>query len=162
MKTDYIGLGSNLDNPSSQLKQALRELTEIPQTRLLAASSFYLSVAIGPEQPDYTNAVAKLESSLEPLALLDALQAIEQAHFRVRKEHWGPRTLDLDILLIDDLTLNTERLQVPHPFMLVRNFVLFPLLEIAPDLILPSGLSLADAAQACPNQGIRQLGREEI
>lgn len=162
MKKVFIGLGSNLENPQAQITQAIKELDEIPNTRVVAVSSLYSSVAVGPEQPDYTNAVAQLESALEPLAILDALQAIEQAHHRVRLEHWGPRTLDLDILLIDNLHIDTERLRVPHPFMTVRNFVLLPLLEIAPELVLPSGQTLAEAASICGNQGIFRIDHEDI
>lgn len=161
MNKVYIGLGSNLEDPITQLTQAFNDLSDIPNTRVRATSSLYASHPIGPAQPDYVNAVAELETSLAPLALLDALQAIEQAHHRVRKEHWGPRTLDLDILLIDDQILNEPRLTVPHPFMLERNFVLIPLHEIAPNLLLPNGQTLAAAMTACGNDGIARLAHKE-
>lgn len=146
----YIGLGSNLDDPLRQVQDALQELDGIANTRVLARSSLYRSDPVGPPgQPDYVNAVAALETDLEPEALLDALQAIEQAHQRVRKIHWGPRTLDLDILLFGDRVIASERLTVPHAWMLERNFVLWPLAEIAPDLQLPDGSALSSHLVHC-------------
>src|SRR5690606_26531706 len=115
------------------------ELAELPSTRLLAASPLYLSRAVGPEQPDYVNAVAGVQTTLAPLALLDQLQALEQRHQRVRAEHWGPRTLDLDVLLYADEIIDLPRLQVPHPYLKKRNFVLYPLAAIAPDLVVACG-----------------------
>lgn len=151
MKRAYIGLGSNLDDPRQQVIDALTELGDIPQSRVAARSSLYRSDPVGPPgQPDYINAVAALETELEPEQLLDALQAIEQTHQRVRKIHWGPRTLDLDILLFDDRTISTERLTVPHAWMLERNFVLWPLAEIAPELLLPDGSALSEHLVHCP------------
>lgn len=147
----YIGLGSNLDDPLAQVRDALQELSSIPGTTLTASSSLYRSDPVGPVgQPDYVNAVAALDTELLPEALLDALQAIEQAHQRVRKIHWGPRTLDLDILLYDNQVIETERLTVPHAWMLERNFVLWPLAEIAPDLLLPDGSALQQHLANCP------------
>jgi len=147
----YIGLGSNLDNPRQQVNDALQELTTLAQTQLLCHSSLYRSDPVGPPgQPDYINAVALLETALEPEALLDALQGIEQAHQRVRKLHWGPRTLDLDILLYDDRIIDSERLIIPHAWMLERSFVLWPLAEIAPDLVLPDGSALQQHLTSCP------------
>lgn len=147
--TCYIGLGSNLDNPREQVSSALTELAELiesnpQQCRSLSHSSLYRSDPVGPPgQPDYINAVACLETRFSPLQLLDALQAIEQTHQRVRIQHWGPRTLDLDLLLYGNQTIQNERLTVPHAFMLVRNFVLYPLAEIAPNLTLPDGNQLS-------------------
>ncbi|WP_417535004.1 2-amino-4-hydroxy-6-hydroxymethyldihydropteridine diphosphokinase [Marinobacterium stanieri] len=147
----YIGLGSNLDNPLRQVQDALKELQQLPQTKLVAQSSVYRSDPVGPAgQPDYINAVAALETELAPELLLDALQAIEQAHQRVRKIHWGPRTLDLDILLYNNQVIETERLIVPHAWMLERNFVLWPLAEIAPELQLPDGSALQQHLDLCP------------
>jgi len=147
----YIGLGSNLDNPRQQVNDALQELTTLAQTQLLCHSSLYRSDPVGPPgQPDYINAVALLETALEPEALLDALQGIEQAHQRVRKLHWGPRTLDLDILLYDDRIIDSERLIIPHAWMLERSFVLWPLAEIVPDLVLPDGSALQQHLTSCP------------
>jgi 2-amino-4-hydroxy-6-hydroxymethyldihydropteridine diphosphokinase len=113
-------------------------------------SSLYSSQPQGPaDQPDFINAVACLETQLEPHALLDALQALEQSHQRVRVQHWGPRTLDLDLLLYGAQTIDTERLSVPHPWLGKRSFVLHPLAEIAPDLRLPSGESIESLLPLC-------------
>lgn len=154
----YIGLGSNLDNPRAQIEQAFTALANISNTNLLTCSPLYRSSAVGPgDQPDYINAAAALETSLTPLALLDALQAIEQHHRRVRIEHWGPRTLDLDILLLDQQTIDSERLRVPHPYLTQRNFVLYPLVDIAPDLVLPDGKALQELIAQCPTDGLTRL-----
>lgn len=138
----YVGLGSNLEDPLRQVRQAFDELDALPQTRLLQRSPLYRSVPHGPaEQPDYVNAVAMLETRLEPQALLDELHRIERRHGRVRAVHWGPRTLDLDLLLYADRRIDSQHLTVPHPQMHRRAFVLAPLHDIAPDLRLP-GLGL--------------------
>lgn len=157
MALAYIGLGSNLADPLAHVKRAFAELADIPQTSLLASSSIYSSHAVGPEQPDYINAVALLDTQLKPLALLDALQVIEQAHQRVRIQHWGPRTLDLDLLLYGDQTINEERLRVPHPYLTQRSFVLYPLADITPNLHLPDGTALADLLSRCPADGLLRL-----
>ena len=134
----WIGLGSNLEDPQQQVQQALEELDTLPQTRRLQSSRLYRSPPMGPaDQPDYINAVAELETGLEPQALLEALQAIEQAHARKRERHWGPRTLDLDILLYGDWQIDTASLKVPHPGLHERAFVLYPLYELAPGLEIP-------------------------
>ncbi len=147
----YIGLGSNLDAPQQQVVRALEELATVPETRLLAHSSLYRSAPMGPaDQPDYINAVALLETTLEAHSLLDKLQALEQLHQRVRLERWGPRTLDLDLLLYGDEQIQSPRLSVPHPGMAERNFVLWPLNEISPELHLPDGRSLAALLTECP------------
>ncbi|NRP37502.1 2-amino-4-hydroxy-6-hydroxymethyldihydropteridine pyrophosphokinase [Marinobacterium sp. xm-a-121] len=147
----YIGLGSNLENPLQQVTDALRELQAIPNSKLVEHSRLYRSDPVGPPgQPDYINAVACLETSLEAEQLLDELQAIEQSHDRVRVQHWGPRTLDMDILLFGDQVINTERLTVPHAFMCERSFVLYPLAEIAPNLHLPNGTDLKQLLSQCP------------
>jgi 2-amino-4-hydroxy-6-hydroxymethyldihydropteridine diphosphokinase len=150
----FIGLGSNLEDPLQQVKTALLELADLPGTQLLRCSRLYRSRAIGPAQPDYINAVALLETCLEPLVLLDKLQQLEQEHHRVRGEHWGPRTLDLDILLVGNETIDHERLKVPHPYLTERNFVLYPLADIVPELILPSGVALSDLLAHCPREGL--------
>lgn len=158
MTLAYIGLGSNLENPRAQIEGALAELAAIPHSQLLANSALYRSKAIGPgDQPDYINAVALVETHLSPLALLDSLQAIEQAHQRLRTLHWGPRTLDLDILLLDGQILDSERLKVPHPYLTQRNFVLYPLADIAPDLVLPCATPLRDLLASCPQDGLERL-----
>lgn len=154
----YIGLGSNLANPLAQVEQAFAELAELPHSALVARSALYSSTAVGPgEQPDYVNAVALLETELAPVELLDALQAIEQSHQRVRIEHWGPRTLDLDILLLDQQIIDSERLKVPHPYLTQRNFVLYPLADITPDLHLPDGRKLHELLAQCPRDGLARL-----
>jgi 2-amino-4-hydroxy-6-hydroxymethyldihydropteridine diphosphokinase len=157
MALAYIGLGSNLEDPLAQVTGAFVELAELPLTSLLARSSLYSSHAVGPEQPDYINAVALLDTQLAPLALLDALQAIEQAHQRVRIQHWGPRTLDLDLLLYSDQVIDEERLTVPHPYLTQRSFVLYPLADITPNLHLPDGTPLADLLSRCPADGLLRL-----
>lgn len=147
----YIGLGSNLDTPQQQVARALEELATLPGTRLLTHSSLYRSPPMGPQdQPDYINAVALLETTLDAHSLLDQLQALEQLHQRVRLERWGPRTLDLDLLLYGEETISTERLSVPHPGMHERNFVLWPLSEISPDLALLDGRPLATLLSEYP------------
>ena len=147
----YVGLGSNLENPLQQVTDALQELQAIPNTKQVEHSRLYRSDPVGPPgQPDYINAVACLETSLEAEQLLDELQAIEQSHDRVRVQHWGPRTLDLDILLFGDQVINTERLTVPHAFMCERSFVLYPLAEIEPNLVLPNGDHLSEILLECP------------
>lgn len=152
----YIGLGANLDQPQQQLEQALHELAQLPSVELIAHSSLYHSKPVGPQdQPDYINAAALLETALEPLVLLDALQQLEQDHGRIRKRHWGERTLDLDILLIDDLVIDSERLQVPHPHAKQRSFVLTPLLEINPELTFPDGTVVEQLLTELDNDLIR-------
>ncbi len=154
--TAFIGLGSNLDGPRHHVEQALTELAQLPGTRLTGHSPLYQSTAVGPgEQPDYINAVARIMTSLQPLALLDQLQALEQAHQRVRLERWGPRTLDLDLLLYDSQVINHPRLQVPHPYLTQRNFVLYPLAAIDPQLVLPCGTRLAALLAQTPADGLR-------
>lgn len=152
----YIGLGANLDQPQQQLEQALVELARLPSSTLVSHSSLYHSKPVGPQdQPDYVNAVALLETLLTPLDLLDALQQLEQNHGRIRKRHWGERTLDLDIILIDNQIIESERLTVPHPFAQQRSFVLIPLSEINPNLIFPDGIALEQLLAGLDNDLIR-------
>ena len=133
MNIAYIGLGANLAEPQAQLQRALAVLESHPQLELKTHSRLYGSKPMGPQdQPDYVNAVAEIATTLEAEALLDVLQQIEQQHGRVRKaERWGPRTLDLDILLFNQAIINTPRLTIPHYGMAEREFVVYPLLEIA-------------------------------
>jgi len=153
----YIGIGSNLENPLEQLKSAASALRSIPDTQLIAISNIYQTAPIGPAgQPDYTNAAALLETKLTPEVLLDELQKIELGQGRVREVRWGPRTLDLDIILYAGMTIRTARLNVPHIEMEKRNFVLIPLLDISPQLILPNGKSLKAVAEAADKEGIKQ------
>lgn len=155
----YIGLGANLHQPVVQLHAAISYLQQLPQSRLVTVSSFYSSRPMGPQdQPDYVNAVAELHTSLQPEALLDQLQRIELEQGRQRKdERWGPRTLDLDILLFDNLQINTTRLTVPHYGMKQREFVLYPLAEIAPQLVLPCGTVLGALLSHIPLNGLHKL-----
>jgi len=154
----YVGLGSNLQAPAEQVRAGLKELGALPDTRLGPVSALYRSPPMGPpDQPDYINAVAALDTTLAPLNLLEHLQAIEAAHGRVRGRHWGPRTLDLDLLLYGDLELREDRLTVPHPGMHERAFVLYPLAEIAPQLRIPGRGALQDLLQACPRAGLEKV-----
>lgn len=150
----FIGLGSNLEDPRKQITRAFRELAELPSTELLARSRLYASRAHGPVQPDYLNAAVLIDTQLDAHALLDELQALEQLHRRVRLEHWGPRTLDLDLLLFGNEIIQTERLSVPHPFLTQRNFVLYPLADIDPELILPSGAALRELVTHIGSDGL--------
>lgn len=153
----YIGLGSNLAAPIDQIRQALNELAMLPLSRLVASSSLYASRPVGPQdQPDFINAVAALKTRLSPLALLDQLQALEQQHRRFRQRRWGPRTLDLDLLLYGNDHIDMPRLTVPHPQMTARAFVLTPLAEIAPSFILHHK-PLALWLERITNSGIQQL-----
>ena len=153
--TAYIGLGSNLDHPVNQVRSALDELAELTNTQTVAQSKLYRSAPLGPaDQPDYVNAVAAVQTMLSAEALLDALQAIELAHHRVRVQHWGPRTLDLDILLFGDEWIQSEPLTVPHPELANRRFVLQPLCEIAPELVVPGMGQLADLLANCPDRAV--------
>ena len=135
--TAFIGLGSNLGEPADQLTQAFQALNQIPLTRVTATSPLYRSAPVGPQdQPDFVNAVATLVTRLSPLALLDQLQAIEQAHRRIRARHWGPRTLDLDLLWFEHQQMTHPRLRLPHPEMVHRAFVMIPLADVAPTLMI--------------------------
>ena len=166
MALAYIGLGSNLSDTvagqeldsRAQLNLAIDSLSAHPHILVSKRSSFYQTPAIGPgEQPNYINAVAQLDSQLSPLDLLDLLQSIENQQGRVRTVRWGARTLDLDILLYDQLIENSERLTVPHPRMHERGFVLAPLSEIAPNLCLPNGENIQQLLANCSMQGIVKL-----
>lgn len=135
----YIGLGANLDDPVAQIRRAVTALATLPDTAVAARSSLYRSPPMGPrDQPDYVNAVAAIDTALAAEALLDALQHIERAHGRVRAgPRWGPRPLDLDILLYGERVIRGPRLTIPHPGLAERAFVLVPLAEIAPRLEVP-------------------------
>jgi 2-amino-4-hydroxy-6-hydroxymethyldihydropteridine diphosphokinase len=142
----FIGLGSNLEDPSGQLQRAFTELDRLPGTRLVARSSLYRSAPLGyQDQPEFVNAVAKIATALAPQALLQTLLEIERKHGRERTFRNAPRTLDLDVLLYDDMQLHEHGLSIPHPQMHLRAFVLQPLLEIAPDCVIP-GIGRAELA----------------
>ncbi len=164
--TAYIGLGSNLEHPPRQIRNAMLALDHIPQTRVVAESGLFLSKPMVPPagqiaQPDYYNAVAKIETQLGPYELLDQLQQIEDAQLRKRLQHWGPRTIDLDILMFDDVQMNNERLTLPHPGLHQREFVLYPLLKIDSSLEIHGRGMLNDLIKHCPENGLRYLGTIE-
>ncbi|MBD2797527.1 2-amino-4-hydroxy-6-hydroxymethyldihydropteridine diphosphokinase [Xenorhabdus sp. 18] len=152
----YIAIGSNLADPLQQVNNALAALKQIPDTTLVVQSSFYRTKPMGPQdQPDFLNLAVVLDTQLSPEILLDHTQAIERAQGRVRKdERWGPRTLDLDIMLFGDHIINTERLTVPHYGLKQREFMLYPLAEIAPDLVFPDGETLAEQLKLVPENGL--------
>ncbi|WP_404342857.1 2-amino-4-hydroxy-6-hydroxymethyldihydropteridine diphosphokinase [Pseudoalteromonas mariniglutinosa] len=159
MHTVYLGLGANLNAPQEQLDTAIQALKTLPECEFVCTSHYYASKPMGPQdQPDYINAVACIKTSLSALQLLDLTQAIEQQHGRVRKaQRWGPRTLDIDILLFADQCIENDRLTVPHYGLCLREFVVYPLLEIAPDLVLPNQQLLADIANSLPLNDLQQL-----
>lgn len=156
----YIGLGSNQDDPVQQVCSAIDELKHLPSTRLLAHSPLYKSAPLGPSnQPDYVNAVVALETGLAPAELLGGLQALENDHGRVRGPvRWGPRTLDLDLLLYGDAVIDTPNLQVPHPGLPARAFVLYPLADIAPELDVPGQGRVKQLLAQCAKARIEVLG----
>lgn len=156
MPAAWIALGSNLGEPAVQLRAAVNAIGLLAQTHVTARSGVFASSAVGPgQQPNYLNAVICVATELGPLDLLDALQAIEQAQGRERSVRWGPRTLDLDILLYGEQQIRSTRLQVPHPAMAQRHFVLYPLADIYPgDQPLPGLGSLADLLAQCPAVGL--------
>ncbi|MCK6262363.1 2-amino-4-hydroxy-6-hydroxymethyldihydropteridine diphosphokinase [Vibrio sp. ZSDE26] len=156
MVTVYIAIGSNLADPVGQANGAIEALKKLPKSTLLSVSSLYSSTPMGPQdQPDYINAVAAVETQLTPLELLDCTQTIELEQGRVRKdERWGPRTLDLDIILYGNDVIDSERLIVPHYGMKEREFVLYPLAEIAPNLTLPDGTELQDLLESVDRNGL--------
>lgn len=138
MHLAYVALGANLADPVEQIRAALVALTGLPESRLLRSSSLYRTTPVGVHgQPDFINAVAALETTLSPQALLTALFAIEAQFGRRRDYFRAPRTLDLDLLLFDDHVIDTPQLQLPHPRMHLRAFVIAPLVEIAPDCCIP-------------------------
>ena len=139
----YIGIGSNLKNPIQQVESAVHALKSLPQTTWIQRSSWYESKPIGPnDQPNYINGVAHIKTSLTPNELLSQLHHIENDHGRTRDVRWGARTLDLDILVFGQQTLNTDSLTIPHKELPNRNFVVIPLWEITPDLCVPNVPSL--------------------
>ncbi len=166
MTVAYVGLGSNLAQPKTQLRTALTELDVLPQSRCLAHSSLYRSPPMltpgqPNNQPDYLNAVAALNTGLSPLELLAALQNLENQHYRQRAERWGARTLDLDLLLFGDEIIDLPELTVPHPGLYERNFVLYPLAELlaeqAEHLCIPGKGTLVSLLAACPRGELEKL-----
>ena len=153
-----VGLGANLGDPQDQIRAALAALGGIPKTQLLQHSSLYKSAPIGnTKQPEFVNAVALIETALAPRALLEALLAIEQRYGRTRSTANAPRTLDLDLLLYGELTIDEPGLAVPHPRMHSRAFVLAPLAEIAPDIEIPGQGAIGPLLAACAGQAVERL-----
>ncbi|MBB3321630.1 MULTISPECIES: 2-amino-4-hydroxy-6-hydroxymethyldihydropteridine diphosphokinase [Atlantibacter] len=152
----YLAIGSNLASPLEQVNAALAALADIPESQLVAVSDFYRTPPLGPQdQPDYLNAAVALETTLAPEALLDHTQRIELQQGRERKAHrWGPRTLDLDIMLFGEQHIHTPRLTVPHYDMKNRAFMLLPLAQIAPDLRFPDGDKLSELLEKLDHSGI--------
>lgn len=153
MVAAFIGLGSNLNDPVDQVTMAVTKLAELPETASHSHSSLYQSRPMGGlDQPDYINAVARVDTRLTPEVLLKKLQEIEAAHGRVREERWGARTLDLDLLLYGSITIDTPDLKVPHPGVGERGFVLYPLYEIAPDLEIPGLGAVSELVNNCSTE----------
>ncbi|MCW7555721.1 2-amino-4-hydroxy-6-hydroxymethyldihydropteridine diphosphokinase [Endozoicomonas gorgoniicola] len=187
MTRAYVALGSNLDNPGLQLQRAVDEIDSASGIQITGCSKLYLSVPltadalnedalnkdalsegspgegspgeekVPEDQPDYCNAVVEIDTTLQPTELLDAMQTIENNHGRVRSVRWGPRTLDLDILLYGNETIESERLTVPHYQMHVRNFVLCPLHDIAPSLSMPDGRTVEALLQTTGKDGLKVI-----
>lgn len=160
MARAYVAIGSNLQQPLQQVLLAITSIRKLPNTHVCSISSCYQSPPLGPaDQPDFINCVVALDTELLPLQLLDALQGIESQQGRVRLLRWGPRTIDLDILLYDNQIINSPRLTIPHIGLKERPFFLYPLVEIAPDLVLPDGDSALTLKNKCSDATI-QLIRE--
>jgi 2-amino-4-hydroxy-6-hydroxymethyldihydropteridine diphosphokinase len=159
MADAYVGLGANLGDPRAQLEAAIVALATSPGVIVRAISSAYESDPVGPvsDQPPFLNAVARVETTLTPVALLRVLLGIEDTLGRTRAVRFGPRTCDLDLLLYDDAVLDEPDLVLPHPRLAERRFVLEPLAELAPGLVLPDGRRVADLLAAVADQGVRRL-----
>jgi 2-amino-4-hydroxy-6-hydroxymethyldihydropteridine diphosphokinase len=155
----YVGLGSNLDEPASQVRRALAALAELPGTRLVRQSSLYSSRPMGPvAQPDFINAVAGLLTQLDAAEFFGELRSLERALGRSRaRERWGPRRIDLDLLMFAQLRQEGPELQLPHPGIVARNFVLYPLCEVAPELVVPGCGRVCELAAGVSPEGIRRL-----
>lgn len=162
MSIAFIALGSNLQQPQQQVEQAFQELALLPQSKLLKCASLYRTAPVGYDnQPDFINSAATLETTLSPLELLRALLDIENRHGRERPFPNAARVLDLDLLLYDDVIMNTAELTLPHPRMHERGFVLLPLAEIAPELLIPQHGKVAELAQKCADQGVEKISNKE-
>ena len=152
----FIGLGSNLNNPVSQVELAITNLAKLPKTQLLKSSSLYFSKPQGPQdQPDFVNAVAKVETGLSAEELLTALQEQERAHGKKKIREWGERIIDLDILLFGEQVIKTANLQIPHPQLSLRDFVLIPLQQVEPSLSIPGHASLESLILSLPSRFVK-------
>jgi 2-amino-4-hydroxy-6-hydroxymethyldihydropteridine diphosphokinase len=161
----YLGLGSNLGDRAANLRRAVEAIGALPDTELVSVSSLYeTEPRMYAEQPDFLNACASIRTSLEPRKLLDELLAIEQATGRVRRVDNGPRTLDVDILLYGQLIIDRPGLQIPHPGIAERAFVLVPLAQVAAEVVHPGvGKTIAELLQACPDAGwVRQSSGKKL
>ena len=154
----FVALGSNLEQPQIQVRRGFDELAALSKTKLLSCSSLYTSAPVGyADQPDFVNAVAKIETALSPHEVLEALLAIELKHGRQRSLPNGPRTLDMDLLLYGGLQHHEAGLTIPHPRMHERAFVLLPLTEIAPDAVIPGKGPAREWLEKCADQQLRKL-----
>ena len=158
MAAVFLGLGSNLGDKEANIREALGRLARHPNVRLEQVSSLYETAPIGfTEQPDFVNAVVLIETRLSPVDLLHAVLGIENDMGRVRNRHWGPRVIDIDLLLFNNTEMDTPELTLPHPRMMERAFVMAPLAEIAPDLELPGGRKPQDVLEDLKGQRVRRL-----
>jgi len=145
----YIGLGSNLDQPFQQIKNAIKVINALPEVKVITDSGYYTSKPMGPDdQPAFVNAVIEIETSMSAVDLLDSCQKIELQQGRIKTRHWGERNIDLDILLFSDLQIDSEKLTVPHPGVGLRDFVYMPLLKINPEINIPGRGLLKDNVQS--------------
>ncbi len=159
----FVALGSNLQNPKLQVESAIRELNTLTQTRLVKASSLYKTAPVGYDnQPDFINAVAEIETTLTAPAMLTALLELENSHGRERPFPNAPRVLDLDLLLYGDATIKTASLTLPHPRMHLRGFVMLPLVEIAPDVIIPNIGMVSEIALVCADQSVKKMNHPDM
>lgn len=157
MAKAYIGLGSNLGDRKSNICAAEERLEKHPEVRVIQVSSLYETTPVGfTEQPDFVNAVAEIETELSPIELLHAILEIENEMGRVREKRWGPRVIDIDLLIYDDVAIHTPELELPHPRMKEREFVMAPLAEIAPDLEL-DGETAEGVLRRVEGQGVRRV-----
>lgn len=156
--TAYLGLGSNLGDPQAQIERAVAALARLPGCQGVRSSSLYRNPPMGPaDQPDYVNAVVALRTCLDPLVLLDQLQALERMQGRVRGRYWGERTLDVDLLLFGERRIDHARLTVPHPGLPQRAFVLYPLAELADAPPLPGLPALQTLLTGCDGEPLRKI-----
>lgn len=155
----FLGLGSNVGDSRQTLRWAVRRVKGLPGTRVVACSALYRTAPVGrPDQDDFLNQVIEIETSLSPRALLVAVLEVEREGGRVRRERWGPRTLDIDVVWYDSVTVSEPDLEIPHPRLEERRFVLEPLSELAPDLLLPSGRTIGEALARVAVQRVEKLG----
>lgn len=157
----FVGIGSNLGDRAARVRFACAQIARLPGTRLHAVSPWYQSAPVGPgTQEDYLNGVVELRSSRRPAELLSALHRIESAAGRIRRERWGARTLDLDLLLFGACRELSPRLTLPHPRIAERNFVVYPLSDLAPSLVLPDGQRIGSLRARLGNAGLTRLGQD--